>query len=158
MKWFNGFLVVGLLLVGSSCAALKNSSLTATQKAEYTTNQNLAAIAKLNLAVTKDIISLNQAGLVGNHNATVNSILNYNRLVATLDSQAVGIMQSGQPWPTRAQQVFTMFQQAKMPADVSAFLNNPSTDKTVKALISTIQTIQNTINAVIAATQTGGTN
>lgn len=151
MKNLNSLLVVLVLLVGGGCGTIKNPNLTATQKAEYTVNQNLAAMAKLNRGLAEDVVKADATGLVPK--AITNEILTWNKTIATLNGEAVGIMQSPQPWPTRAQAVFAILQKGNLPTNVTGWLNSPSTDQTVKAVIASVSAVQGLIVGIISSTK-----
>lgn len=155
-------LLVCLQLMFVSCAA-KNPNLTAAQKVEFEVNRDLAAIATANLALTKDVVAVDQTlNLVPK--PTINSILTYNKLIASLHSQAIGVLRETvtgadgkpvlAPWPVRAQKAFTILQQSQeLPPDISVFLNKPQTNAGVAAVITAVQTIQGLVVAILAQTK-----
>ena len=129
-----------LLLVASTPACIKNSTLTAPQLASYQANRTIAALAEVNKAVASSAIKLNELKLI--QSDLTNEILNYNRDIASAVKASSVILQSGETWAVAAPEVLSLLQGIPFPDKVSAFLRDPGMDQGILELVSVINTTQ----------------
>ena len=136
-----------LLLTGCSGCAIKSATvLTPTQQVSFTLNQTLSVVAAINKSLATDVIGLSNSGLISK--PLTNSVLTWQRVVATQIIVAESIQQSTMTDAQKAAAIRAAFAQMPLPADVAALLSAPQTSQAVMALITTIQSLVSLIVSV----------
>lgn len=145
-----GVFALAICLLMSGCAK-HAPTLTPAQNIQLTGDQALDILANSANGAEKSAYALEAAKLIST--ATARSVGNYSKEASQVAQKALAINQGTTTTVAqKATAVIALLQTIKqLPADVQGFVNNPTADATVQALVTLVQTIVNTAKGLLAS-------
>ena len=126
------------------------ASLTPAQNLHLSIDQALDILANSANGAEKAAYQLEAAKLIST--ATARDVGNYSKETALVAQKALAINQSGETPQQKATEIIALLQTIKqLPASVQTFVANPNTNGTVQSLVTLVQTIVKTAQALIAS-------
>ena len=139
--------VIALLLAG--CAAHNQNvtdagkPLTPTQQITLTLHQSLATVAIVNKQLASSVIAASDAKLITT--AATNDTLNWSKSVAQAVIACETVLSSGMSDAQKLEAVHNTFAALPLPAATQSILTSTQTDKTILAVIQSVQSILQSI-------------